>query len=59
MLSLEEVRSMYGDNKLDKDGLELLAQHHEERRKEKIRVLLEVRVDKVLSYKRLGKEPDH
>jgi len=41
--TLDEIKAIYGDNKLDKEGLELLAQHYEERRREKIRVLLEVR----------------
>jgi len=41
--TLDEIKSIYGDNKLDKEGLELLGQHYEERRREKIRVLLEVK----------------
>ena len=33
---------MFKDKHLDKEGLELMANHYEEKRKEKIRVLLEV-----------------
>jgi hypothetical protein len=33
---------MYKDKVLDKEGLELLAKHYEERRREKIRVLKDV-----------------
>jgi hypothetical protein len=33
---------MYKGQKLDKEALQLLANHYEERRREKVRVLLEV-----------------
>lgn len=40
--NLAEIKEMFKDKHLDKEGLELMAKHYEEKRKEKIRVLLEV-----------------
>jgi hypothetical protein len=39
---MAEIKEMFKDKHLDKEGLELMAKHYEEKRKEKIRVLLEV-----------------
>jgi hypothetical protein len=33
---------MYKDKNLDKEGIELMAKHYEERRKDKVRVIKEV-----------------
>jgi len=46
MKSFDEIKEMYGDGKVDREGLELIAQHYEERRREKVRILLEVNIKK-------------
>lgn len=50
MRSFDEIKEMYGDGKVDREGLELIAQHHEERRREKVRVLLEVKREEYKLY---------
>ncbi len=41
--SAAEIKEMFRSKNLDKDGVEQMAIHHEERRREKIRVLIEER----------------
>ena len=42
MKTMDEIRHMYADKKLDKHGFELMAKHYEEKRREKVRVCIEV-----------------
>lgn len=43
-LALEEYKEKVKDKRLDKDSLKIRWEHHEEKRKEKLRVLIEVTI---------------
>lgn len=45
MKNIEEIKAMYADKKLDKHGYDLMAKHYEERRREKVRVCIEVKLE--------------
>jgi len=40
----QEIKEMYKEKNLDNEGYELMARHYEERRREKVRVLREERL---------------
>jgi hypothetical protein len=42
MKSMEQLKQMYREKAHDKSAMDIMARHYEERRKEKIRILLEV-----------------
>jgi len=40
--TINEIKEHYKERKIDREGLELIHKHHEERRRDKVRLLLEV-----------------
>lgn len=50
--SLNEIKEMFKGKIKDKETLELQHQHYEEKRKEKIRILLEERAEIINNYER-------
>lgn len=43
MKNIEQIKELYRDRKFDREGFEMMASSYEERRKEKIKILLDVK----------------
>ena len=41
--TLPEIKEMYRDRGFDREGIELMAKHYENKRKEKVQLLLDVK----------------
>jgi len=44
--TFSDIKDLYGDTDLDKDGLQMMVEHYEKKRREKVHILLKVRLRK-------------
>ncbi len=49
--NIEQIKELYKDRKFDREGFEMMARSFEDRRKEKIKILLEVNICSVIILK--------